>query len=68
MTQTTPLPANYSDAIKELEAIVRKMQSDDCDIDNLARYTARSLQLLKFCKERLQYTDAELKKLLAELQ
>lgn len=63
-----PLPNTYSEAIKELEAIVRKMQSDDCDIDNLARYTARSLQLLKFCKERLQLTDAELKKLLAELQ
>lgn len=62
------LPATYSEAIKELEAIVRKMQSDDCDIDNLSRYTARSLQLLKFCKERLQLTDAELKKLLAELQ
>lgn len=63
-----PLPTSYSEAIKELENIVRKMQSDDCDIDNLARYTARSLQLLKFCKERLQLTDNELKKLLAELQ
>lgn len=61
------LPATYSEAIRELEGIVRKMQSDDCDIDNLAKYTARSLQLLKFCKERLQLTDSELKKLLAEL-
>ncbi|MCM1319801.1 MAG: exodeoxyribonuclease VII small subunit [Muribaculaceae bacterium] len=61
------LPATYSEAIRELESIVRKMQSDDCDIDNLSKYTARSLQLLKFCKERLQLTDSELKKLLAEL-
>lgn len=61
------LPATYAEAIKELENIVRKMQSDDCDIDNLAKYTARSLQLLKFCKERLQLTDTELKKLLSEI-
>ena len=64
----TTAPQNYSQAIKELEDIVRKMQSDDCDIDNLAKYTARSLQLLKFCKERLMLTDSELKKLLDELQ
>lgn len=62
-----PLPASYSEAIRELESIVRKMQSDDCDIDHLSAYTARSLQLLKFCKERLQLTDAELQKLLAAL-
>ena len=61
------LPKTYSEAIRELEAIVRKMQSDDCDIGNLARYTARSLQLLKFCKERLTLTDTELSKLLKEL-
>lgn len=61
------MPATYSEAIKELESIVRKMQSDDCDIDNLAKYTARSLSLLKFCKERLLLTDKELKKLLDEI-
>lgn len=57
----------YSQAITELEAIVGKMQSDQCDIDNLARYTARSLELLKFCKKRLQTVDEELKKSLAEI-
>lgn len=62
-----PLPDTYSKAIAELETIVRKMQSEDCDIDNLAAYTARSLALLKVCKERLLKTDAELQKLLAEL-
>ncbi len=62
-----PLPTSYAAAIAELETIVRKMQADDCDIDNLAAYTARSMQLLKFCKDRLQKTDTELKKLLEEL-
>lgn len=65
--EQTPLPKTYTEAIKELENIVRKMQSDECDIDNLSGYTARSLQLLKFCKERLQLTEGELQKLLAEL-
>lgn len=62
-----PMPETYAGAIAELEAIVRKMQSDDCDIDRLAAYTARSLALLSLCKQRLQHTDEELKKLLASL-
>lgn len=57
----------YTQAITELEEIVKKMQSNDCDIDNLADYTTRSLELLKVCKAKLLKTDEELKKILAEL-
>lgn len=58
----------YSEAVKELEAIVREMQSESCSIDNLSKYTKRSLQLLKVCKAKLYETDEELKKILAELE
>ena len=57
----------YSGAIAELEDLVRKMQSDECDIDHLADYTKRSLALLKICRDRLTKTDEELKRCLAEL-
>lgn len=67
MDTNAPMPETYSQAIAELNAIVAKMQNDDCDIDNLAAYTSRSLMLLRFCKEKLTKTDTELKKLLEEL-
>lgn len=57
----------YGNAIAELESIVSKMQSDDCDIDALAGYTTRALELLKFCKEKLYTTDTEVKKCLEAL-
>ena len=57
----------YSEAIAELESIVAKMQSDNCDIDSLASYTSRALELLKFCKEKLHTTDEEVKKCLEAL-
>ena len=60
-------PVSYSKAIAELESIVAKMQSDDCDIDSLAGYTSRALQLLKYCKEKLYTTDQEVKRCLEEL-
>ncbi len=58
---------SYGKAIAELEAIVAKMQSDDCDIDSLAGYTSRALELLKYCKEKLFTTDQEVKKCLEAL-
>lgn len=57
----------YSQAIAELEKIVREMQSENCSIDNLSAYTTRSLELLKICKAKLLTTDEELKKILTEL-
>lgn len=60
-------PQKYSDAVRELEDILSKMESDQCDIDSLSKYTERALQLLKFCKERLFKTDKEVEKCLAEL-
>lgn len=57
----------YSEAIRELEEIVRKLQSNDCEIDKLREYTARSVELLRLCKQKLFKTDEELKKLLEEI-
>lgn len=57
----------YTQAITELEEIVKKMQSPECSIDNLSQYTARSLELLKVCKAKLTATDEELKKVLNEM-
>ncbi len=56
----------YGKAMAELEQIVAKMQSDNCDIDSLSGYTTRALQLLKFCKEKLLVTDREVKRCLEE--
>lgn len=57
----------YSDAMTELEDIVRRMQSNEFDVDDLAAATRRALQLLKICKEKLKTTDEEVKKCLEEL-
>ncbi|MBD5197390.1 MAG: exodeoxyribonuclease VII small subunit [Bacteroides sp.] len=58
----------YKSAVIELEEIVRKMESDSCDIDQLSAYTTKALELLKFCKERLFKTNEEVEKCLAELR
>lgn len=58
----------YASALGELESIVAKMESNQCDIDSLASYTTRALELLKFCKERLFKVDGEVSKCLETLK
>ncbi|MCM1152337.1 MAG: exodeoxyribonuclease VII small subunit [Muribaculum sp.] len=58
---------SYSQAVAELENILRDMQSPDCDIDKLSAFTSRALELLKHCKQRLTKTDEEVRRCLEEL-
>lgn len=58
----------YTEAMAELESIVIKMESNNCDIDKLSMYTTRALELLKFCKERLFKTNEEVERCLEELR
>lgn len=58
----------YSEAVKELEKLLAAMESENCDIDSLAAYTSRALELLKFCRQRLFTVNEEVEKCLAELQ
>ena len=57
----------YTKAMQELDAIVAKMQSDNCDIDALSQYTKRAAELIKFCREKLFTTDEEVKKCIESL-
>lgn len=59
---------SYNQAVNELDAILRTMQSDTCDIDLLTVYTRRATELLAECRSRLTATDTELQAILANLQ
>lgn len=57
----------YTQAVNELEELVKNMQDPNCSIDNLSQYTKRSKELLDLCKQRLTATDEELKRILTEM-
>lgn len=58
----------YNESVAQLEAILRTMQSDNCDIDRLAVYTRRAAELLRSCRSRLTATEEELNAILATLE
>lgn len=56
----------YEAALAQLEAIVRKMENNEFDIDELAVQLKTAQQLIKLCKDRLTQTEAEISKVNAE--
>ena len=56
----------YEDALRELEQIVRLMESDELDIDQMGERLKRAQQLIRLCKDRLTKTDEEIKAILAD--
>ena len=53
----------YEEALAQLETIVRKMEQNEYDIDELAAQLKTAQQLIKFCKDKLTKTEAELQKI-----
>ena len=55
----------YEAAFAELQTIVRKMENDELDIDQMSEQLKRAQELIKLCKDKLTKTDEEIKKILA---
>jgi exodeoxyribonuclease VII small subunit len=56
----------YEAAYAELQAIVRKMENDELDIDQMSEQLKRAQELIKLCKDKLTKTDEEIRKILAQ--
>ena len=57
----------YSQALKELEKIVKEIESEEIDVDILAEKIKRASQLITFCKGKLRTAEDEVKKVLTEM-
>ena len=56
----------YEQAYQELQTIVRKMENDELDIDQMAEQIKHAQQLIKLCKDKLTKTEEDIKKILEE--
>ena len=57
----------YEIAVAELEEIVTAMESGKMNLDELTTKLQEAKKLIAFCKERLEKTDEEIKKILNEV-
>ncbi len=54
----------YEEAMRQLQEIVRKMENDELDIDQMSEQLKKAQELIKICRDKLTKTDEEIQKLL----
>ena len=64
MAKKNETPESYESAMRELQAIIQKLQEEAVNIDDLSDQVKRAAGLIKFCKEKLRSTESELNDLL----
>ncbi|HPH14448.1 MAG TPA: exodeoxyribonuclease VII small subunit [Burkholderiaceae bacterium] len=55
------LPATYEAALLELEKLVGQLESGDMPLDQLLSGYQRGAELLKFCRDKLQAVEDQIK-------
>ena len=56
----------YEEAYHELQSIVRQMEGEELDIDQMAEAVKRAQTLIQLCKDKLTKTDAVIRKILVD--
>jgi exodeoxyribonuclease VII small subunit len=56
----------YEKALTELQQIVDELQEDAIGIDELSEKVGRAAELIRFCREKLRSTEADIDRLFAE--
>ncbi|MCC3158393.1 exodeoxyribonuclease VII small subunit [Hymenobacter sp. 15J16-1T3B] len=51
---------SYRDAIAELEVLLRRLETESVDVDDLTASAERAAELIRFCKQRLRTAEATL--------
>ncbi len=58
----------YSEAVSELNVILEDLQSESIDVDELSAKVKKATELIKACKDKIQKTEMEVKKIVKEFE
>ncbi|MGH8831232.1 MAG: exodeoxyribonuclease VII small subunit [Polaromonas sp.] len=58
---SSALPVSYEAALQELEALVASLESGQLPLDQLLTGYQRGAQLLKFCRDKLEAVETQIK-------
>lgn len=59
---------SYGEAIAEIEEIIKKIEREELDVDELSDQVKRVSYLINYCREKLRNTENEVNKILKEIE
>lgn len=60
-TNSKKLPANYEDALAELELLIAQLESSQMPLEHMIEGYQRGSELLEFCRGKLQAVEDQVK-------
>ncbi|MFV1989761.1 MAG: exodeoxyribonuclease VII small subunit [Acidimicrobiales bacterium] len=63
-----PEELGYAGALAELDEILRGLETDDTDVDQLADQVKRASVLLSFCRDRISGARIQIEQVVANLE
>jgi len=64
---TSKKNVSYKEAINEIEEILRQLENNELDVDELSEKVKRVSLLVTLCKEKLHNTEEEIDKILKDM-
>jgi exodeoxyribonuclease VII small subunit len=58
----------FGDAMEELEAILRRVEGEEIDIDSLAEELRRAAELLEVCRGKIKKAEVEVSQIVQSLE
>jgi exodeoxyribonuclease VII small subunit len=67
MSTSDDAPIAYTDALAELDEILRELESADVDVDHLAERVTRASELITICRTKIANAQLHIDQVTADL-
>ncbi|MCM8788011.1 MAG: exodeoxyribonuclease VII small subunit [Candidatus Omnitrophica bacterium] len=58
----------YSQAIEELNNILEDLEGERIDVDEVSAKIKRAIELIKFCRQKIENTELEVRNIVKEFE
>lgn len=63
-----PTELSFSEAMKELEAVLHRIEGEEIDIDQLGMELGRAAKLLEVCREKIRRAEVEVQQIVEKIE
>lgn len=66
--ENDPAELSFSQAMEELEAVLRRIEGEEIDIDQLGTELGRAAELLELCRKKIRRAEMEVQQIVQKIE